>query len=285
MTVPTQERPTRDPEAGDRVRVKPAIDPRIRERRIEVLREAGRRRLRITLAIASTIVVVGLVYLVLRSPLLDLDHIRITGNRQERAGEVMRAAGVHTGDALMFVDSGAVARRVERLPWVAGARVDRELPGTLSIAVKEFVATAYARVSPKEVALVASNGRVIAHAKSAPPGVVEVIGLRAIPAAGHRISQPAAADVVRRLPAGLSWRVRAVDVAHDDVVLDLSGAAPAGNACGGAGTALAGPKQIRLGTFGDLENKGPAALAVRDHLAEQPFSYIDVSAPKTPVSC
>ena len=76
MIAPTEDRP--------RV-ARPPIDPRIRDRRIEVIREAGRRRLRVTLVIASAIVVVGLAYLTVRSPLLDVDHIQVTGSQRESA--------------------------------------------------------------------------------------------------------------------------------------------------------------------------------------------------------
>src|SRR5437879_3611381 len=106
-----------------------SIDPRIRERRIEVIREAGRRRLRITLIVASTIVVLGLAYLAVRSPLLDVDHVRVNGARSESAADILAAARVHLGAPLLFVDTGAVARRVEGLPWVEHASVHRDLPG------------------------------------------------------------------------------------------------------------------------------------------------------------
>src|SRR6476620_5690143 len=97
------------------------IDPRIRERRIEVIREAGRRRLRITLVVASAIIVIGLAYLTIRSPLLDLDHVRVTGAQRESASAVQAAAKLHLGDPLLFVNTGAVERRIEQLPWVERA--------------------------------------------------------------------------------------------------------------------------------------------------------------------
>src|SRR6185295_12380706 len=124
--------------------------------------------------IASAIVVIGLAYLAVHSPLLNVDHIRITGARHEPVGLIRRAAGVERGDALPFVDTGAVARRLERLPWIADARVRREYPGTLAIAVTEYRPTAYMRIGLKKVALIGSNGRVIAYSKVAPLHVVQL---------------------------------------------------------------------------------------------------------------
>ncbi len=260
-----------EPEA--RPRPRPLIDPRIRERRIEVLRAAGRRRLRVTLVIASAVVVLGLGYLALRSPLLNVDHIRIAGAHREPANAIARAARIDHGDALLFVDTGAVARRLEQLPWIEHARVRREYPGTISIEVTEYSPTAYIRIGAKKVALIAATGRVIASSNKTPLHMVQLIGTGPVPVAGSRIAQPDAADVVRQLPRRLRAEVHAIDVSQPNVVLALRRHAPSGKSA-----------QIRIGTFGDLADKGPAALAVMDHLGATPFTYIDVSAPQAPVS-
>jgi cell division protein FtsQ len=241
------------------------IDPRIRERRIEVIREAGRRRLRITLVVASTIVVVGLAYLAVRSPLFDVDHIRVNGARRESTADIRAAARVDLGAPLLFVDTGAVARRVERLPWVEHARVHRDLPGTLTITVTDFVPTAFVHAPGGRVALIASTGRVIALGRKIPTAAIEIRGERVVPAVGSLLSPPEAANVVRQLPARLRERVSAIDV--DVFALEVRG--------GG---------QIRLGSLDHLRAKGVAALAVLDHLGSAPFTYIDVSAPQAPVS-
>jgi cell division protein FtsQ len=243
-----------------------SIDPRIRERRIEVIREAGRRRLRITLVVASTIVVVGLAYLAVRSPLFDVDHIRVNGARSESATDIRAAARVHLGAPLLFVDTGAIARRVERLPWVEHARVHRDLPGTLTITVTDYVPTAYVRAPGGRVALIASTGRVVALGRRVPAAAVEIRGERVVPAVGSLLSPPEAADVLRQLPPRLRGRVGAIDVG------------------GGFALELRTGGQIRLGSVEHLRAKGVAALAVLDHLGATPFTYIDVSAPPAPVS-
>src|SRR5512141_3460219 len=107
------------------------INPRIRERRIEVQREAGRRRLRVLLVVTSVLSAAGLAFLTITSPLLDVDTIKVAGARHVTAAQVRAAAGVHVHDHLLFVDTGAVARRLERLAWVAHASVQTDLPGTL----------------------------------------------------------------------------------------------------------------------------------------------------------
>ena len=70
------------------------IDPRIRERRIEVRRQAGRRRLRMLLVVSSVLSAAGLVFLTVTSPLLDVDRIRITGTQHVTVEQVRAASGV-----------------------------------------------------------------------------------------------------------------------------------------------------------------------------------------------
>ncbi len=121
------------------------IDPRIRERRVAVTRAEGRRRLRMLLCAVSIASAIGIAWLVAQSPLLAVDTINVRGTTTESQAAVRFASGVKTGSALLFVDTGAVARRVEALPWVAAAKVARELPNDLTITVEERVPVAWVR--------------------------------------------------------------------------------------------------------------------------------------------
>jgi cell division protein FtsQ len=219
------------------------------------------------------------------SPLLAVGHVRITGAEREPAGEILRAAGVHNGQALVFVDTGAVERRVEQLHWVARARVRREFPGTVSIAVTEYVPAAYVPMTGGKLALVASSGRVIGLSRKVPAHAVEVLGVRAVPVVGASLSSPAAAGVMGQLPPHLRSRVGAIDVGGASPVIDLRTGAPAPATCGPVPGSVAGFEQVRLGTFDALREKGVAALSVLNHLGAQRFTYIDVSVPQAPVSC
>jgi cell division protein FtsQ len=269
----------------DHAQARPMIDPRIRERRIEVLRAAGRRRLRVTLVVASAIVAAGLGYLAVRSPLLAVDHIRVMGSQREPISKIMSAAGVHNGQAMLFIDTGAAERRIERLQWVARARVRRDFPDTVHIDVTEYVPTAYVRMSGGKIALIASSGHVIALSRAVPRHAVAVIGEHVAPVVGSSLTPSGAADVVSQLPEHLRAGIFAIDVGGSTAVIDLRAAAPAGTVCRPAPGSVAGFEQLRLGTLDSLRDKGVAALAVLSHLAGRPFNYIDVSVPQAPVSC
>ncbi|MCU1354525.1 MAG: FtsQ-type protein, partial [Acidimicrobiales bacterium] len=118
-------------------RTRAPIDPRIQARRVEVQRDRGRRRLHRLVALG---VVAGLVLAAVgatRSPLLDVDHIRVSGAKRTDRAALSRAAGVRLRRPLLDVDPGAIARRVEALPWVQRAIVRRSWPGTVMIQVSE----------------------------------------------------------------------------------------------------------------------------------------------------
>jgi cell division protein FtsQ len=237
-------------EAGAPVR----IDPRIRERRIEVTRAAGRRRLRVLLVASIALSAAGLMFLAVTSPVLDVDRIVVTGASHVTNAQIRAASGVHTHDHLLFVDTGAAARRIEQLPWVETATVHRDLPGTLEVTVKEYIPTAYVRV-PGGAMLLAANGHAIARVAQVPAHAVEVRGVRRAPDAGELLAPPDAAGVVRQLPAALAQRVAAVDVSGDGIALDTIGNA----------------------------SKSASALAVLGSLGGAQFTYVDVSVPSRPL--
>jgi len=245
----------------------PRINPRIRERRIEVQREAGRRRLRILLVVSSVLCLAGLAYLTVMSPILDVDRITITGEQHVNPLQIRSAAGVHRGDHLVLLDASAVAHRIERIPWVRAAKVERDLPGTLEITVTEYTPVAYVRVTGA-VLLVAASGHVIARATGAPAGTVEIRGVRNAPAPGDTLEPSDAANVVPSLPPALAQQVGAVDVSGGGLALEMRG--------GG---------EIRLGNSSDLAAKAASAQAVLVRLAGTPYAYIDVSTPDRVISC
>ncbi len=240
------------------------MDPRIRERRVEVKRALGRRRLRVLIVVCSVVVVAGMAFLTVNSPFLDVDRVQVIGTRHLSAQAVRASSRVHHGDALMFLDTGAAARRVEALPWVKHAAVHREYPGTVRIVVAEYTPVAFVQ-DGDDFVLLAENGRVIARVAAAPPGVTKIIGVRRAPTVGELLSPPEAAGIVAQLPDALAPQVEAVNV-------------------GGAGVALELFRrgEIRLGNANDVSAKGAAALAVLADRGATPFSYVDVSTPDSP---
>jgi cell division protein FtsQ len=220
--------------------------------------------LRVLLLMLGTLLAFGLAVLAVQSPLLDVDRITVAGTHRLTPAEIRTASGVEHRDAMFFVNTGAVTRRLERLPWVQRAVVRRTFPGTLRISVTEYQPSTYVH-SGNQFALIAPNGRVIALENAPSAGTVEIRGVRKAPAVGELLSPPDAARVVQQLPSALAQQVRAVDVGGVGIALDL--------ASGGA---------IRLGNTRELAAKAQAALAVLASNGAAPFTYIDVSTPATP---
>ncbi|HVE94348.1 MAG TPA: FtsQ-type POTRA domain-containing protein [Acidimicrobiales bacterium] len=247
------------------------IDPRVRERRQEVARAAGRRRLRIvTRLLIASVVLAGTVALT-QSPLLDVDRVQVNGVEQTSTRDVTRAAGLDRGrHPMLTLDRRRIATRVESLPWVASATVERSWPATVVVDVTERAAVA--TVPTKDgVALLDPDGRILALRSGAPSGVV-AIAVQARPRTPGATVEPAvlkALDVVLALPQRLAREVRAVPVTGrgSALVVDL---------------ALTSGVTVRLGAPLMVSEKLRAALAVLD--AEKPptGSIVDVRVPRSP---
>jgi cell division protein FtsQ len=247
-----------------------AVDPRMRRRRIGVRRDAGRRRLkRITLGLAVAAVVVGAA-VATRTPLLDVDRVDVAGVERTTADQVRNAAGIDRGDPLISVDPGAVARRVEELPWVDSARVERSWPSTVEVQVTERVAVAVVQLTDDHAAVVDADGRVLviepraADAEPDPEGPLVLTGVDGTVREGERLGSEArealevAVAVAERMPGVVAA-----------VATDLDAALVQGGA-------------IRFGDTDDLDAKVTAAKTVLSEVDTACLELLDVRVPGSP---
>ncbi len=138
-----------------------SIEPRLRQRRIELRQAARRNRRRIVISVLIVALLAGLGAGALYSPLLEIRHVRVLGAGHLSRGDVIEASGIKAGDRLIDLDSGAVERRVGQLPWVRTVTVTRNWPDGVTIDL--FERAAVARVATASgVDLVISTGRRIA---------------------------------------------------------------------------------------------------------------------------
>lgn len=180
------------------------IDPRIRARRIEVQRSAGRRRLQ-RLADLGAIGTVGLAFAAaLWSPLLDVDEIAVHGADHTTPALVTAATGISPGDQLVGVDLRAAGKAVAALPWVERATLHRQLDGTVTVDVVERTAVALVGTGAG-AQLVDRRGRVLGPADVAEAGpMIQLAGVDVAARPGQHL--PAAADAA----LALAERVAAV---------------------------------------------------------------------------
>lgn len=250
------------------MQVTPPIDPRMRRRRIEVLRQEGRRRLKIIVATGCISALAAAGWASLRSPLLDVDRIDVVGARATPQADVVAASGVLLGVPLIDLDEAAARRGVVDLPWVRTASITRGWPSTVTITVVERAAVAAAPAADSRWALVDSDGQVVAWTNS-PRGLPALSGIDPAGPPGSALGARAAGPlrVAIAVPDELRSRLEAV-VAGDGGAVELK---------------LQQGGTVRLGTPDQLAEKFRSALSVLAQVDTQGLSTLDVRIPQSPV--
>ena len=245
------------------------LDPRFRRRRIAVRRQEGRRRLVVIGGILAVAGTAGAGWGALRSPLLDVDTVRVTGAVRTPVAEVVSASGIRPGRALVDVEAGAAATAAARLPWVLQARVTRDWPGTVSISVTEREPVAVARIDDRTWALIDRDSRVLASVAEAPPNLPTVSGNVPVGPPGTRLA-PAWTPVLAvaaAAPRPLLGRLNAVAEAEG----------------GGVELRLAPDGVVRFGPPEQVEEKFTAVATVLAQVDPKDLAVLDVRIPRAPV--
>jgi len=270
------------------------IDPRIRERRIEVQREQGRRRLRVVIWLAAlTAVVVGGLW-VLHSPLLGVRRVVVVGRSELSEPALLSAAGIRVDEPLIDVSPARAERRLEAVAWVATARVERRWPTSLRIVLTVRhpvgqVARGGQRRGP--VALVDRSGRVVAYSPSPLHGLPLLVGAGpAVPLGDWLIGSPgsgrsaaASAGSAGRGGVPAPRSAAALDLAADLDADHLSATEVAVGADGTASAVIAsGATVVDFGSASDLGAKVEVLRVLSVDGDLRGAAVVDLAVPERP---
>ncbi len=245
-----------------------AMHPRFRARRIKVKRDAGRRRLRRLVALGVLAALMVCAYVVTRSPLLDLDHVRVTGLAHTDEATLLAAGGLRTGQPMTDLDIDNARHKISALPWVDTVAIDRHWPGTVSVAVTERRAVAALTVDAANWLVLDATGRVLEARSSRPTDLVVLAGVGVTAAPGETV------------PAALPGLALAGYVTADlrpwiiEVVTNPDGTLEA---------VLQNDIRVSFGSQAHLADKmiGLATVLTRVDLTD--LQHIDLQVPNSPV--
>jgi cell division protein FtsQ len=109
----------------------------------------------------------------LTSPYFAVDELSLSGNERLAPEALLSASGLGEGRNIFEVSPAEAQRRLEALPWVKSARVERRLPRSLSVNVVEHHAVALLSLS--KLYLVDREGSVFSELGSEDPIDLPVI--------------------------------------------------------------------------------------------------------------
>lgn len=242
------------------------IDPRLRQRRVEVARRQGRRRLRVLLGALTFVAMLVGGLVALHSGLFAARRVTVVGSVHTPTAEVVRAAGLAGHPPLIDVGPAA-ASGVEQLPWVRRATVDVRWPDAVRIVVVERKPVAAVQAHGAW-ALVDRTGRVLADVPAAPAGLPKLVDVPTPAGPGSRLGHATAVlRVAASLPAAFASQVAEV----------------AQGAGGRVQLHLTTPLTVDLGTTTQLHRKYEDVAAILSGASLASGDVIDVTAPAGPV--
>lgn len=158
-----------DDTAGDAVNaesdrdLRRGIEPRMRERRVQVKRAQSRKRLKWVLA-AGVLVLIGIGALALVGSgvfAVREENVFVTGNVYTDPESLQAVVDDLVGTPTLLVDTEAAERRLEQIPWVDEAKVTVSFPYSAAIEIRERQAMATYRGPDGRFRVLDRDGRVL----------------------------------------------------------------------------------------------------------------------------
>lgn len=240
------------------------VEPRVAQRRKSVSEDRARHRLRRILGLIAAVALVAFGFWLIRSPLLSVSSISVSGAEHSDPEANIDDLGVVVGIPTIDVDTGAIKQAVESDPWVETADVSVSWPGTVSVEVTEHVGLAPARSGDGWV-LLSRAATVIKPIADSGAGVFVVsIDTSTTPVGGAVLNPMVSGALVFGSALRSDIAVDAVMFVEDDGL-----------------AATVGGHLVRLGRPIDLEDKALVLASILDTELEE-GAVINLIAPTRP---
>ena len=200
------------------------MEPRIRERRIAVKRAVGRRRLKWVAMVSGVVLIAVAAFAVLGSGMFKITTVRVDGRVYSGGPAFDAVVEELEGANVLRVDTDEAERALERIPWVADARVTTDFPNGAQIEVREREPSIAYQGTDGQYRVLDREGRVLDVIAGQPVAYVEVFVTGSPPAdldAGQKAppGYRAAATLAQALTPEI--RSRVVSISTDADATDL----------------------------------------------------------------
>ena len=136
--------------------------------------------------VASIALAWGIKQHVVSSPRFAIKTIRIEGNVRRSVEQVIASAAIKTGDNIFALDAERTRNRLLQDPWIDDARVERNLPSTVTISITEREAAAVVAVDA-DLYLCTPQGELFKKLDMEDPaGLIVISGLTAAQVAADK---------------------------------------------------------------------------------------------------
>ncbi len=219
-----------------------SMDPRVRARRIAVKRALGRKRLIWMGAIALAVVLVVTALAVFASSLFAVQRVDVTGDVYTDQQQLQKIIDEIVGQPILLVDTFAIEKQLELIPWVERAIVTTYFPHSVGIDLRERQPLATFNGSDGRYRVIDREGRVLDLLDNRPIDYFLITGQApdADPGAFAGAVFAHAAQLGSALPA----EIRSIT---ESLTVDA--------ASGDLGMVLQPGVEVRLGGFADLDAK------------------------------
>ncbi len=220
------------------------------------------------IAVAGLLALVGGAWGLGRSPLLDIDEIRVTGGVHRTPDEIVAASRLGKGDQLLDLDLGSVERSIAVDPWVASVEVRRDWPSAVEISVVEREPRLLVLGGDGALSVLASDATVLGPAETGSPDfLIVALPTGSLTPGERRLDAATVIELSSHVTADLRAWIELVEVAPDGTLtIDL---------VGGALARLGRPLDVAESLIGLATVLGRVELAC--------ITSIDVSVPDSPV--
>lgn len=255
-----------DDKVADRILIvdDDSLDTQFEERRERAKRREKFRKIRWVFVAAGAVAFLLAIAGILASPLFSVQSITIEGNVYTSNSTLEEASGMIRGRSIFTLDADGVARRIEKDPWVADARVSKHFFRSIVVEIRERVPVVWYVGADNKARVIDTDGAVIAVLDGWPTKYLQIAGIGPMVEAGAQSDEVyrAAAQLVTSLPEEIRTKTQRLEVSPG----------------GSLSLILKTGTIIRFGEPTDLQNKLVAVVVLLRRQDPIMIKAIDVSA-------